>query len=125
MREKDYRGKYKLTHEEYIATKRIVANYASLIDEYNSTLHASATNDGQPHGSGISDITGQKAIKLAEMSKKIVAVNRAIEKLPYEYQRPIFEHIAYKKPYELWVSKSTIRRWQYRFIYYVFKGVEK
>lgn len=125
MREKDYRGKYKLTHEEYIATKRIVANYASLIDEYNSTLHASATNDGQPHGSGISDTTGQKAIKLAEMSKKIIAVNRAIDKLPQEYKMPIFEHLAYKKPYTVEASKSTLRRWQYRFIYWVYMGVKK
>lgn len=125
MREKDYRGKYKLAHDDYIATKRIVANYSNILDEYNSILHASASNDGQPHGSGISDTTGQKAVKLAELSSKIIAVNRAIEKLPYEYRKPIFEHIAYKKPYELYVSRSTIRRWQYRFIYYVYRGITK
>lgn len=122
---KDLRGKYKLEHSQYIKTKQLIRSYPSIVEEYQEILHASPANDGQPHGKGISDTTGQKAIKLAELSKKIIAIERASEKIPQEYRRAIFNHIAFRKPYNLPANISTIRRWQYKFIFYVYKILEE
>lgn len=113
--------KYRLEHSRYIAVKRLIADYREMAYEYEAILHASKTADGMPRGGGISDTTGQKAIKLADLSAKLNAIWKGLQVLPQEYQMPIFEHIAYKKPYDIPASEATLRRWQYVFVYEVSK----
>ncbi len=71
-----------------------IANYhknlAQLSEMRGYIIEEGTTHDGQPRGSGISDPTGQKAIRLAstavllEAQRRIAAVNRALEHIAHD-----------------------------------------
>lgn len=109
--------KYKVEHAKYIAIKKMLSDYPFMVEEYNAILHESATADGMPRGSLISDTTGTKAMRLAELSSCLDAVYKALQELPEVYRMEIFEHLVYKRPYTIAASEPTLRRWQYRLIY--------
>lgn len=111
--------KYKLDHETYITTKQFCRNYPEWLKEYNSLLGRTPIRDGQPHGTGISDPVAATAMKMVDVALKLDAIWKPMLELPQAYQKPIFEHVVYKKPFPHYASISTWRRWQYKYIYLV------
>lgn len=115
---------HKLDHDTYIKTKRIIRQYPYLIAEYDSIIHASPSHDGQPRGTGISDPTGRTTLKLMDVSFKIDAIHKSLDKIPQGYQKGIFGHIVYHQPFPPYAGESTWRRWQYRFVFYVKEALD-
>lgn len=111
--------KYWLEHKIYMDTKRLIATYPQLVEEYDAIIHASKTQDGQPHGTGIGDPTGRTAERLIGISIQMDAIYKSLQQIPEGYRMHIFNKIVYKKPFPPYANICTWRNWQYRYIYLV------
>lgn len=114
-----YSNWHRLEHSVYMDTKRLIKKYPDYIAEYDSIVGASPIHDGQPRGSGISDPTGNTVARFMDISFKIDAIHKSLDKVPYMYRSGVFGHIVYGKPFPYLMSVYTWRTWQYRFVYYV------
>lgn len=111
---------YYLERTLYRATLAVIRDYDRLRAEYDSILSASpAPPDGMPRSTKISDPTGRDAVRRAEMSRKLRAVEDALSCVPEEYRRGVWESAAYYKRYPDDADRTTYWRYKARFIYNV------
>lgn len=97
-----------------------VRDYDRLCEEYRDILNSSAPcADGQPRSSKIGNPTEQKAERLSEVSEKLDAIERALNKLPEEYRKGVFDNIRKNTAYPYIAGRATWVRYRRRFLYYV------
>lgn len=97
-----------------------VRDYDRLCNEYTDLLHSSAPSVSvKVSGSKIGDPTERRAERLTSLSKKTESIERALEQIPAEYQKPVFNNVRYGDPYPYTASTSTWSRWRRRFLYAV------
>lgn len=119
---RDYLPKsYKLPKATYYRALYAVRDYERLNREYNIILHGTATSDGQPHSVSPGDPSAHKAVRLAELSTTLTAIDRALQEVPEEYRKGVTDNIMYKLPYPYTASISTWSNHRRRFLYYVAK----
>lgn len=102
-----------------------VRDYDRLRAEYRDVLAQSlgSGGDGQPRGGAPGRPTQRKAEKLAEISEKIDAIDRALAEIPPEYRKAVFENVKDQKPYPYIASPPTWSRWRRKFLYEVAKNL--
>jgi len=102
-----YNPKYiSLPNDIYRTAVNVSKSYYAMLrrrkEIENEIIHASPVSDGQPHGTGTSDTTAQKAeriiLRQAENERKIKAVEQAWTEFTEPYQREfiklnLFENI--------------------------------
>ena len=119
---KDYQPKkqrqYLLPHNTYMETIYIIHSYDSLKQECADILVSSPDPDDGPSGSGISNQPLTYVIKTEERTRRIDAVDKAMEKIPPEYRRGVYENIAYRKPFPGDAARATYSRYKQRMIYH-------
>ena len=116
------KNKYWLPHNVYYIALYTVRDYDRLCGEYQDILYSSAPSaDGQPRGTRMGAPTEQKAERIAEVSEKLDAIERALNQLPEEYRQPVFNNVRYNRPYPYTAGVSTWSRWRRRFLFYVAK----
>ena len=101
-----------------------VRDYTRLKEEINNIIYYSPTLDGQPHRNTPSDITGEKAVRIAEYNSKCDAIDNALAQLPPEYRKGVFNNITSGSRYPYDAGEATYRRWKYRFIYSVAENLK-
>lgn len=74
--------------------------------------------DGQPRGSGTSDPTARDTDERLRYHDDVKAVEKALSKIPQEYQEGIYNAVIYRKHYPDYAGLNTWKRWRQRFIYY-------
>lgn len=120
--------KYVLTPEVRQATIWTIRDYYRLKLSYEEIVEASpAPPDGQPGSTKISDVAGSKAIRAAEIGRKIRAIEESWEgapgvkgsRIPEEYRRGIWEHIQHRDPFPRDAGLDTYKRWHQRYIFSV------
>ena len=119
------RNRYYLPKAVYYQALYAVRDYDRLRSEYAEVLAGSVgvAGDGQPSGSRIARPTQRKGEKLAEISEKIAAIERALAEIPDEYQKAVFENVKDCAPYPYIASLPTWSRWRRRFLYHVAKNL--
>ena len=115
---------YMLPHNLYMRMLYLVRDYERIRSEREDILSASPVPDGIPH-SGNGNPTEQKAIKMAELDSTCSAVEKALDIVPYEYRKAVWNNICYKSPYPINAGEATYKRWRCRFIYEVAKNLHE
>jgi len=122
---KEYQPKkqrqYLLPHNTYMETIYIIRSYDSLKQECADMLVSSPDHDCGPSGSGISNEPLSYVIKTEERTRRIDAVDKAMEKIPPEYRRGVMENIIYRKPFPDTAARSTYSYWKQKIIYFTAK----
>ncbi len=72
-----------------------------------------------PKAKHVGKVTENKALKIAQTSETIKAIDDALQKIPQEYRKYIFENIIYKKPYPYYAHRNTWSKWKGIFLYFV------
>ena len=119
---KDYKPKtVKLSHDEYMVSLWFIRGYNRRKEEEQAILEESAApSDGMPRGTDISDPVEDKAMKRMRLREQNEIVERAIQRVPKEYRRAVWENVLYGKPYTNYAHKSTYSGYRVKFIVSVF-----
>ena len=119
-------GRYWLPHDLYMRTIYLVRGYDRIKAEHDSIPGGSpAPPDGQPRGTAPGKPTEREALRMAELLGDLRAVEKALELLPQEYRRPVFEVVAHRARASAFpVSRRTMTRMRAVFIWHAafFKG---
>lgn len=111
---------FKITKEKYFMTKWFIRQYDDLVAEYMEIVEGSGMQiDGMPRSTRPGDPTGSKAIKAAELSFQIGAIEKGLARIPEEYRAGILGKLARCRPYPETASISTWKRWTQVAIYYI------
>lgn len=126
---KDYQrkknNKYHLPHEVYNATLWTIRDYARLKESAQAILEESPPPpDGQPKAGGCKGTIELKALKRETYLTKIKAIEKAIEIIPPEYRKGIWDNIMIYKRYPDDAAKSTYGVYKARFIFLVAENLK-
>ena len=116
-----WRSGYELPKEVYMHTLWFIRDYPRMKEEYMDIIGKAHPMDGQPRGTGVGDPTGQMAVKAAELSDRIGAIEAALGEIPQEYRQGVFDNILYRIPYSDYASRNTWKTWRHRFVFAVAK----
>lgn len=101
----------------YRRTLSLIQGYERMRKDYDNAIWDSPEPpDGQPRGSNSGDPTSREALKRAELSRSLHAIEQARYLLPEEYRDGIWEHIVYGKSYPGSADRSTWWRYKRKFI---------
>ena len=115
---------YKLEKEIYYETLWFVRQYPKLLREREAILGGKGQSYGYPRGTEIGDPTAITADKLLRIDEKIKPIEKALSKVPQEYQKGLMDNIIRRKRYPDYADTSTWKRWRRRFLYWVAKERE-
>ncbi len=92
---------------------------AYMAGSYDFTAAHSERSDSK-----IYDITGSKAVEIANLSRRIAAIERAFDVLPEKYRAGIEDKLVKDMPYGDFAHPNTWKKWQQVFIYNVAVNLE-
>ena len=111
--------KYRLPRTIYKRVIWAIKDYPRRKQQIEAVREASpAPPDGQPKGTATSDPTSSKAVRIAEISKEVDAIDKAKANIYPEYMSAIWNHLVYDLPYPDDVNIRTYTRWKSAFVYY-------
>lgn len=113
---------YLLSKPRYREMLYFIKQYPYFLAERNAILSGKGQSYGYPRGSEVGDPTAMTAIKLEKVQEKIRIIEKALARVPAEYQKGIIENVVYGgkiKPYPDYADTSTWKRWRRRFIFWV------
>lgn len=100
----------------YAQVIAIVRGYEDMRLEYDRMLEKSTRpSDGQPRGTSNSDGTSRQAIKRADISKKLEAIEQSLLKIPEEYRQGVWDNAMYATPYPNGADRTTYWRYKAKF----------
>ena len=98
----------------------IIREYDRAKEEYESLLHQSPPPmDSQPKARSTNSPTERVAIRRAQMSLRLCAVDEAFTVIPPEYRQAIWDNIVKRNDYPAYAHRSTYVRWKTRMIKYL------
>lgn len=110
---------YRLPKEVYMSTLWYIRMYPGLKEQCDAVIGGSPVQDGQPKSPMPGDPTFAKAAKLERLHDMIQPIEDAMETIPTEYRKGIFENIIDRRPYPDYAGRKTWKRWRQRYIYRV------
>lgn len=117
-------NKYLLPSAVYNQTIWQIRDYYRLKEASDSIIFRSGgLSDGLPHGSGTGDPTFYKAEKLARVTDVVKVIEDALEGIPAEYRKGIWDSIQFRSPYPTDADRSTYGRLKSRFVYLVARNL--
>lgn len=116
---REYQSRYNsLPHNRYMQVIYLVRDYDGMKAEYNALIDESPDPpDGMPRGTGVSDPTGSKAVRLEELGRRIHAVDAGLGLIPEEYRKSVWNNVVYRIPYDTrYTSYRTFGYWKHKMI---------
>ena len=112
---------YYVLHETlYKRMLAVIRDYPRRKEEYNHIAEESPGGMSPAAGtSGKSDITANKAVKLAGISLEVRAIEAAISEIPKEYIDGVWNNIQHRAPYPTDADMRTYKRYKQKFIHTV------
>lgn len=111
---------YYLARPLYKMTLAFIRDHDRKVSEYNRLLEESPPPpDGMPRGSTTGNPTQRDGIKRADLRIAIDAVKDALESIPEEYRKGVWENIVDYKRYPDDAAPRTYAYHKQRFIYRV------
>ena len=117
-------NKYILPAAVYNKTIWQIRDYYRLKEARDDIIFHRPDIDDMPHGSGTGDPTFYKAEKLARVADVVKAIEDALEQIPQEYRKGIWDSIQFRSPYPMDADRSTYGRLKSRFVYTVAKRLD-
>ena len=119
-----YKNKYYLRKGLYQKTLAFVRDYDGMRQDRINIIHGtSSALDGMPRGSGTSDTTADKAMRILALDSDIDAIEKALNTIPPEYRSSVMTLIMTGKvPFNAYASRRTIGRWKAKLLYLVAKN---
>lgn len=113
-----HKSKYLLPNEVYHLTLWTIRDYERMKAEADAIIFESpAPPDGQPHGTATLDETFSKAARREEKIRKTRAIETALEIVPEEYRRGVWDNVQEMKAFPRDADRTTYSRWKSRFIF--------
>lgn len=110
-------NKYILPKDIYHQTLWMIRGYDRMVEEAKAVLdESSATIDGQPKSTKISDSTAMKAIKREENMVKIKIIDQELSEIPEEYRNGVWNNVQDGKGFPKNADRSTYARYKSKFI---------
>lgn len=81
-------------------------------------------DDGMPHGSGTGDPTFRKAEKLARVTDVVKVIEDALEQIPQEYRKGVWDNVQFRSPFPMDADRTTYGRLKSRFVFTVAKKLD-
>ena len=121
---KDYQPKknnpYLLPQSVYQRTLWAIRDYDRMKAARREILYSySCQQDGLPHASDPANPTEAKALKLAQLSRDMEAVEQALLLVDDDMRRGLMQNICDQTPYPYFPSKRTWQRAKQKFIHQV------
>ena len=113
--------KYWLPANVYRQAKYAVRDYDRLKAEYNELLLPSVTGEGGGHGSTPGNPTENSAMRRAQLSDRLTAIDRAVAQIPEEYRRGLLDNIMYGAACPYSAGIATWSRQRRKLLYFVAK----
>lgn len=119
-----YKNKYYLRKGLYQKTLAFVRDYDGMRQDRINIIHGtSSALDGMPRGSGTSDTTADKAMRILALDGDIDAIEKALNTIPPEYRSSVMTLIMTGKvPFNAYAHRNTIGNHKRRFLYLVAKN---
>ena len=119
-----YKNKYYLRKGLYQKTLAFVRDYDGMWQDRINIIHGtSSALDGMPRGSGTSDTTADKAMRILALDGDIDAIEKALNTIPPEYRSSVMTLIMTGKvPFNAYAHRNTIGNHKRRFLYLVAKN---
>lgn len=106
----------------YAQVTAIVKGYDDMKAEYEEMTYRSPLHlTGQPKGKNNIDTTSREAVRKADISQKLEAVEDAISYVPEEYRQGVWENAVHGVPYPIYADRTTYWRHKSRFFRLVAK----
>lgn len=97
--------------------KVIIKSYDEMKNEYDAILHSSPDPpDGQPRGTVNPDTTSREAIRRADLSKKLKAIEQSILIIPEEYRQGVWDNAVYGIRYPADADRTTY--WRHKVVFF-------
>ncbi len=110
--------RYRMEQSVYKRVLSVARDYERMVRDYRDILYATPARGGSGGGSGISDPTGLRALRLERLSRDIDAVERALGTVPEEYRKAVMCKITRDVwPRGTMTEQRTLRRWRARCLY--------
>ncbi len=101
-----------LPHNVYMQVLYLIRDFDRMKAEYDTAVDESPSPpDGMPRGSGTSDPTGNKAVRLEELGRKIRAIEAGLNVIPEEYRKSIWNNIVHRIPYDTRYTSYKVYRY--------------
>lgn len=101
-----------------------IRDYYRLKEARNDIIYQRGSDDGTPHGSGTGDPTFQKAEKLSRVTDVVKAIEDALEQIPQEYRKGVWDNVQFRSPYPDDAARRTYGRMKARFVFLVARRLD-
>lgn len=101
-----------------------IRDYYRLKEARDDIIYQRGADDGMPHGSGTGDPTFQKAEKLARVQDVVKVIEDALEQIPQEYRKGVWDNVQFRSPYPDDADRHTYGRLKAIFVYTVAKRLD-
>lgn len=108
-----------LPHSVYYQTIWAIKGYYYHKEKIENIILATPVLDGMPRGSGISDPTAAKAMKLKESGQIVRIVEEEKERIQQEYRQGVWQNIMYGERFPDDAHRNTYSYHKHKFIYNV------
>jgi len=112
-------NRYILPTAVYNQVVWIIRDYYRMKDELADiiTQSGSGGDDGMPRGTGAGDQTYSKVLQRDELYSKTKAIEHALEAIPEEYRRGVWDNIQKRKRYPYDADRTTYGRYKSKMVY--------
>lgn len=117
-------NKYILPSAVYNKTIWQIRDYYRLKEARDDIIYQRGSDDGTPKGTGTGDPTFRKAEKLARVTDIVKVIEDALEQIPPEYRKGVWDSVQFRSPYPINADRSTYGRLKSRFVYMVAKKLD-
>ncbi len=105
--------------------RRMKEELSYMTEERDMIAAGEKTLSNFAYGTGfVSDGTGNKAIKIAHLSSRIVAIEAAFDEIPPKYRAGLIRKNVDNLGYSLDVHINTWKKWQQVLMYHVAKNLQ-
>jgi len=101
-----------------------IRDYYRLKEARDDIIYQRGADDGMPHGSGTGDPTFRKAEKLARVQDVVKVIEDALEQIPQEYRKGVWDSVQFRSPYPQDADRTTYSRMKARFVYTVARKLD-
>ena len=101
-----------------------IRDYYRLKEARDDIIYQRGADDGMPHGSGTADPTFRKAEKLARVQDVVKVIEDALEQIPQEYRKGVWDSVQFRSPYPQDADRTTYSRMKARFVYTVARKLD-
>lgn len=110
-----------LPQDVYNQALWFVRGYDRMVAEADDLVSMGAPADGLPRGTKVSDPVHAAAVRRERLTKQIRIIEEALDRLPPEYRKTVFENVAHRTPLKelseaFYADRSTWSRHRMAFL---------